>query len=108
MEIEDVKKEIVKIIKKELMKESQSVANLSVLSGFSAFFFGSRVTGTNSPTSDLDVGIEGQTAVPENILRSIKSQCESIPTLYKIDIVDFAFISEDFKKVAKLKIEKIV
>lgn len=97
MEIEDVKKEIIKILKNELSDTE-----------YSAFFFGSRITGKNSPTSDLDVGIEGKNSVPENILRNIKARCEAIPTLYSIDIVDFYFLNDDFKKVAKEKTERIV
>lgn len=97
MEIEEVKKEIVKILKDELFNTE-----------YAAFFFGSRITGTNSSTSDLDVGIEGKNFVPKNILRNIKSRCESISTLYSIDIVDFYFLNDDFKEVAKKKIERIV
>ena len=97
MEIKDVKEEISKILRDELSN-----------SDYSAFFFGSRITGTNSPTSDLDVGIEGKNPVSVDILRSIKSRCESIPTLYSIDVVDFSFLSDDFIKVAKTKIEKIL
>ena len=77
MEIEDIKKEIRKILTSELRT-----------TGFSAFFFGSRVTGTQNPTSDLDVGIEGGGPVPEDMLRSIKARCASIPSLYTIDVVD--------------------
>lgn len=97
MEIEEVKKEVANILKDELASTA-----------FSAFFFGSRVTGTHTATSDLDVGIEGVCSVPENILRLIKAKCDAIPTLYTIDIVDFSVLSEDFKKVAKEKIERIV
>lgn len=97
MEIEEVKKEIVKILKSEL-----------ATTDFSAFFFGSRVMGTYTATSDLDVGIEGVTAVPDSIMRSIKTRFASLPTLYTIDVIDFSMISEDFKKVAKDKIERVV
>ncbi len=97
MEIEDIKKEIEKILKSELDN-----------TGFSAFFFGSRVTGTHTKTSDLDVGIEGTTSVSEPLLRSIKARVASIPALYTIDVVDFSLLGEDFKKVAKSKIERIV
>ena len=96
MEIEEVKKKVGEIVIYELEGTN-----------FSAFFFGSRVMGTNTKTSDLDIGIEGVTAVPENILRSIKSRCSGIPTLFTIDIVDFSSISEEFKKVAKSKVEII-
>ncbi len=97
MEIEEVKKAVANIIRNEL-----------AATDFSAFFFGSRVTGTNALTSDLDVGIEGSVPVPDNIMRSIKARCAALPTLYTIDVVDFSLISDDFKKVAKEKIERIV
>lgn len=97
MEIEEVKKEIVCIFQKEL-------ANMD----FSAFFFGSRVMGTNTATSDLDIGIEGKTKVPQNILRSIKAQCTAIPTLYSIDIIDFSLLNDEFKKIAKEKVEYFI
>ena len=98
MEIEAVKKEVSRIIKDELIK---------IPNGYRAFFFGSRVTRTASPRSDLDVGIEVPSPVPAEILRAIKLRCENIRTLYSIDIVDFAGTSDDFKKVAKTKIEEI-
>ena len=98
MDIEEVKKEISKILKEELPQS------------FGAFFFGSRVTGTASERSDLDVGIEspdGKT-LPSDVLSKIKNRCEALPTLYMIDVVDFANISKDFRKVAKTKIEIII
>ncbi len=97
MEIEDIKKEVAKILKSELEGTH-----------FSAFFFGSRVTGTHTKTSDLDVGIEGDAPVPEPLFWSIKARVASIPSLYTIDVVDFSLLGEDFKKVAKSKVERIV
>lgn len=74
---------------------------------YSAFFFGSRISGTSSPRSDIDVGIEGERPLPPDIFRTIKARCEAVATLYTIDIVDFSETSEEFKKVAKTHIEKI-
>ena len=96
MEIEEIKREVQKILANELAGTQ-----------FSAFFFGSRIAGTNNLTSDLDVGIEGPTPVPEDILRSIKARCANIRTLYTIDIVDFSVLNDDFKEVAKTKTEPI-
>jgi predicted nucleotidyltransferase len=97
MDIEKVKKEIVDILIEEL-KETKC----------SAFFFGSRVTGTATERSDLDVGIEfSDEPVPTEIFSKIKSRCEAIRTLYSIDVVDFYYLNEEFKKVAKSKIEII-
>ncbi len=97
MDIEKVKKEIVDIIIGEL-KDCDC----------SAFFFGSRITGTATERSDLDVGIEfSNEHVPTEIFSKIKSRCEAIRTLYSIDVVDFYYLSEEFKRVAKSKIEVI-
>ena len=97
MEIEEVKKKVGEIIKQELAGTSNT-----------AFFFGSRIAGTASPRSDLDVGIDGHEAPSAEIIRSIKSRCDSLRTLYTIDIVDFSTAAPDFKKVAKEHVEKIV
>ena len=75
---------------------------------YEAFFFGSRVSGTAAARSDLDVGIEGVVPLPAQKLRSIKARVESLPTLYSIDVVDFSALTEEFKKVAKAHIEKIL
>lgn len=97
MEIEEVKKKVGEIIKQELAGTSNT-----------AFFFGSRIAGTASPRSDLDVGIEGPEAPPAEIIRSIKSRCDALRTLYTIDIVDFSSASDDFKEIAKKYTEKII
>ena len=97
MEIEEVKKEIKRILKEEL-KGTQ----------YHAFFFGSRVSGIAAPRSDIDVGLEGEEEVLPAKLSSIKARFESLPTLYRVDVVDFSKISGDFKKVAKAHVEVIV
>lgn len=97
MEIEEVKKKVKEIVKQELDGTAHT-----------AFFFGSRIDGTASPRSDLDVGIEGSEALSAEIMRSIKSRCDALRTLYTIDIVDFSSASEDFKSVAKVHTEKIM
>ena len=99
MEIEEIKKEVARIVREELKRDSIK---------HRAFFFGSRISGTASPRSDLDVGIEGKEALSSDIFRSIKTRCEALPTLYSIDIVDFANIGDDFKKVALRHTEEII
>ena len=107
MEIEEVKKEVARIVRKELEGTTTK-----------AFFFGSRISGTATERSDLDVGLEememgsgalssSPTPVSSAILRSIRSQCEALPTLFSIDIVDFSLLSDEFKQVAKTHTEEI-
>jgi len=68
----------------------------------------SRIAGTASERSDLDVGIEGEKPLAVDTLRNIKARCEALRTLYTIDVVDFSNTSEEFKNVAKIHLEKIV
>jgi len=38
-------------------------------------------------------------------MAKIKEEVEEIPTLYKIDIIDFKSVEKDFYEVAKKKVE---
>lgn len=77
------------------------------LSRYRVFFFGSRVTGKGTDRSDIDVGIEGREPIPFGTLFAIREDVGRIPTLYKIDVVDFRGASEDFREVALQHIEII-
>lgn len=77
------------------------------LKKYKVFFFGSRVSGKGNERSDIDVGIEGPGPIPLRIFSKIEEGIENIPTLYKIEIVDFARAAPKFKKVAKQHIEYV-
>lgn len=94
--IEKLKKEILEAISKYLD-----------LNNWKVFFFGSRVSGTNFPRSDIDIGIEGPKKIPVKIKLEIEDELEKIPTLYKIDLVDFKAATESFKKYALKHIEYV-
>lgn len=87
--LEKLKKELLAILARHLD-----------LSRYRVFFFGSRVTGKGTDRSDIDVGIEGPEPVPFIKMAHIEDEIELLPTLYKIDIVDFSRVSEIFRKVA--------
>lgn len=93
---EKLKKEILDIIGKYLD-----------IGEYAVFFFGSRVSGKGSEKSDIDVGIEGDEAVPRHIMLDIREDVQKISTLYSIEIVDFKQVSQEFYDVAKQKIELI-
>jgi len=93
---EKLRKQLNRIIFKHLDKNN-----------WTAFFFGSRVEGNNSLSSDIDIGIEGSESVPPEVMFKIKEEIEEIPTLYSFDIVDFNIVSENFKKEAKKGAEYI-
>lgn len=94
--VEKLKKEILEIVGKHLDFKKYKV-----------FFFGSRVSGKGSERSDIDIGIEGPRPIPLEIIVEIKAEIDEIPTLYRIDIIDFRNVEEDFYKVAKQNFELI-
>lgn len=91
---EKLKKEILDIIGKYLDLKKHKI-----------FLFGSRVEGKGNERSDIDVGIEGKKPLPAGVLLDIQDGIENLPTLYKIEIVDFAAVDKVFKQVAKQRIE---
>ncbi|MBI3442161.1 MAG: nucleotidyltransferase domain-containing protein [Candidatus Sungbacteria bacterium] len=93
---------------KKLKKEILDIVSRHLdLSRYRVFFFGSRVTGTGTDRSDVDVGIEGPEPIAFGALLAIREDIERIRTLYKIDIVDFRGASDDFRAVALQHIEII-
>ena len=86
---EKLKKDIVRIIGSHVP-----------LNGHRVFFFGSRVAGTNSERSDIDVGIEGKEPIPWRVMADIEDDIENLPTLYKIEVVDFVRTAKKFREVA--------
>ncbi|MEK7528166.1 MAG: nucleotidyltransferase domain-containing protein [Patescibacteria group bacterium] len=87
--IEDVKKNILKVVGKYLDLQEYRV-----------FIFGSRVTGGSRETSDIDIGIEGPKPVSIDILARIKGEIQDLPMLYTVDVVDFNTVSDDFRQIA--------
>lgn len=72
------------------------------------FFFGSRVTGKGNEHSDIDVGIEAKKPISFRTMAKIKEDLDDLPILYKIELVDFKMVPEEFRKVALQAIELIV
>lgn len=74
---------------------------------FSLFFFGSRVKGAATERADIDVGFLADKQLESVVKWRIKERIDEIPTLYKIDFVDFGSVDEDFRKLAMQKTEVI-
>lgn len=94
--LEKLKKEILDIISPRLD-----------LKQYRVFFFGSRVMDKGNDRSDIDVGIEGATAIPAVAWLEIQEEFEQFPSLYKIEIVDFHRAAPIFREVALQNIEYI-
>jgi predicted nucleotidyltransferase len=71
---------------------------------FRVFLFGSRATGSAGERSDIDIGIEGPGPVSRAALAAIHDELEEAPTLYTIEVVDFASVSEKFRRVAEHRV----
>ncbi len=93
-----------KELKKEILKIVGKYLDLNV---YKIFFFGSRVRGDNFERADIDLGIEGPEKIPGHIKVEIDDRVKKIETLYKIDVVDFKEVSEDFRKEALKNIEYV-
>ena len=71
---------------------------------YRVFLFGSRATGTAGERSDIDIGIEGPGPVPREAMALIEEELEEAPTLYTIEVVDFARVPEKFRQVASRRV----
>lgn len=76
------------------------VGNYLDLTKYQIFFFGSRVEGKATERSDIDVGIEGRKPIPAATWLDIQEEIDNIPTLYKIEVVDFQHVPSKFREVA--------
>lgn len=81
--------------------------NADRLRGHRVFLFGSRVTGDARPHSDFDVGVIGDEPLPLDVFYAIEDQLDDLPTLYKIDWVDFNRVSPRFSERATQRVEVI-
>lgn len=71
---------------------------------YRVFLFGSRATGSARERSDIDIGIEGPAPVSGTVLAAIEDELEEAPTLYTIEVVDFAHVSDAFRQVARQRV----
>lgn len=73
-------------------------------SAYRVFLFGSWASGEARERSDIDIGIEGPGPVDPEAMLEIRAACEALPTLYTIEVVDFAQVTPDFRKEAKSRV----
>lgn len=61
--------------------------------------FGSRVTGSVKPFSDLDLAVMGNVPLPHSILADLKEAFIESDLPFKVDIVDWAETKENFRNI---------
>ena len=69
---------------------------------YRVFLFGSWASGEARERSDIDIGIDGPAPVAPAAMFEIRDACETLQTLYTIEIVDFAKVAPDFRREARL------
>ncbi|MEQ1591900.1 MAG: nucleotidyltransferase domain-containing protein [Thiobacillaceae bacterium] len=79
--------------------------NAGRLRGHKVFLFGSRATGDARSHSDFDIGVVGDEPLSLSDFYDIEDQLDELPTLYKIDWVDFNRVSPRFSERAARRIE---
>jgi len=82
-------------------------ANSNRLGKRQVVLFGSRAQGKAKPRSDFDLGVVGDTPLPLEDFFAIEDILENLPTLYRIDWVDLARVSERFRTQALQKVEVV-
>lgn len=78
------------------------------LQGYQIILFGSRVGGGARPASDFDIGIKGEKPLASEIFSDIEDALESLPTLYKIELVDLNRVTPAFREMATSKTEVLL
>ncbi|MEZ7891409.1 MAG: nucleotidyltransferase domain-containing protein [Candidatus Wallbacteria bacterium] len=69
--------------------------------------FGSRCKGKAKKYSDLDLAIVGKEKIDTNKIIEIKDAFEESDLPYRVDVLDWNAISENFKKIINEKYEVI-
>jgi predicted nucleotidyltransferase len=96
----DRRKQIINWLKDILDK------NLTGIS-FRAFIFGSQANKPVLSRSDIDLGIMADDKITIQQLARIQADIEALPMLYKIDLVNFNEVDEQFKSVALKNVESL-
>jgi len=68
---------------------------------FAVWAFGSRVLGTQRPTSDLDLVILTIDPLPIDRLAGLREDLVQAPIPMKVDLVDWASTSDEFRSIIK-------
>ena len=75
-----------------------SIIKNNVSNKVRVFFFGSRMDGTSSKSSDLDVLLHGNSPIELGQISIIKEQLEQSNLPFKVDVLDYHRCSEQMLK----------
>jgi len=77
------------------------------ISGVEARAFGSRITGKYKDYSDLDIAVMGKEKLSDDIFYALKADFEESDLPFRVDVLDWHRISEEFKQVINKQYEII-
>ena len=76
------------------------IVNKHVATDYKVFVFGSRVRNSHRKYSDIDLGIWGKKPVSHKIMGKLESELEESDLPYRVDVVDFTVVDDQFKQQA--------
>ncbi len=74
-----------------------------LLPDFEVWAFGSRVTGTARPFSDLDIAVIGEAPLPLSLMSELNEAFSESDLPWKVDLVDWALTSPAFRKIIEAR-----
>ena len=83
-----------------IIKQAAMIIRQELKVSFRLFLFGSRAGQKSHEKSDIDLGILADEPITPKQMINIHEKLEHIPTLLKIDCVDFSTVENEFKKNA--------
>lgn len=69
--------------------------------GTLAWAFGSRVTWTAKPFSDLDIALEGAAPLAPDVLIDLEEAFEASDLPWKVDVIDLHTVSPEFRAIVE-------
>lgn len=79
----------------------QGVLKAHLPKGTLAWAFGSRVTWTAKPFSDLDIALEGAKPLPSEVLIDLAEAFDASDLPWKVDVIDLNAISPEFREIVE-------
>lgn len=93
---------------KKIISNIAEIVAQELDNSYRLFLFGSRAAGIHDEKSDIDIGIFSDKALTGKQILTIQEKLEQIPTLLKIDFVDFNSVGDEFKKIALKHTQKVI
>lgn len=88
-------------ISPEQLDSVQVILRAHLPKGTLAWAFGSRVTWTAKPFSDLDLAVEGAAPLPLRIMGDLQEAFENSDLPWRVDVIDLKSVSPEFRAIVE-------